>query len=75
MKLKEILKVIYREDLNQPVKLHIVEASGYLTRYAKCYKDALEFATEYKDCEVFGVHAEQALEEPVICISIENFDF
>lgn len=75
MKLKEILKVIYREDLNQPVKLYIVEASGYLTRYAKCYKDALEFAAEYKDCEVFGVHAEQALEEPVICISIENFDF
>lgn len=41
MKLKEILKVIYREDLNQPVKLYIVEASDYLTRYAKCYKDAL----------------------------------
>lgn len=75
MKLKEILKVIYREDLNQPVKFYIVEASGYLIKYAKCYKDALEFATEYKDCEVFGMHAEQALEESVICVSIENFDF
>ena len=75
MKLKEILKVIYRENLNQPVKFYIIEASSYLTKYAKCYKDALELVTEYNDCEVFGMHAEQALEEPVICINIENFDF
>lgn len=40
MKLKEILKVIYRENLNQPVKFYIIEASSYLTKYAKCYKDA-----------------------------------
>ncbi len=75
MKLKEILKVIYYEDLDQPIKLCIVDASGYFTRYAKCYKDALEFVTEYKDYKVIGMHAEQALEESVICISIENFDF
>ena len=74
MKLNEILKVIYHEDLDQPVKLCIVDASDYFTRYAKCFVDALEFVTEYKDCKASGVHVEQGLKEPVICISIENFD-
>lgn len=75
MKLKEILKVIYYEDLEQPIKLCIVDASGYFTRHAKCYKDALELAIEYKDYEVLGIHAVQILEKPAIRISIENFDY
>lgn len=75
MKLKEILKLIYREDLNQPVKVYAVEASGYSTKYTKCYKDALASLIDYKECEVSGMHAEEGFNEPIICIRIENFDF
>lgn len=75
MKLKEILKLIYRVDLNQPIKLCITEASGYLARYADCCKDALEFVTGYKDCEVSGIRTEEGSNKPILYISIENLDF
>lgn len=75
MKLKDILKLIYRVDLNQSIKLCITEASGYLVRYAECCKDALEFVTEYKDCAVSGIHTEEGSNESILCISIENLDF
>lgn len=74
MKLKEILKMIYYEDLDQSIKLCIVDTSGYFTRHATCFDDALKLAIAYKDYEVLGIHAEQILEKPAIRISIENFD-
>lgn len=67
--------MIYHEDLNQPVKVYIVEDNGYFTKYAKCCKDAKVSLIDYKESEVTGMHAEQGFEEPIICISIENFDF
>lgn len=73
MKLNEILKLIYRTNIKQPIKFYITNREGMEVKYVNCV-GAFNVESEYKDYEVVGLEAEQMDDENWIRISIENFD-
>lgn len=74
MKLKEILKLIYRTNIKQRIKFYITTREGMEVKYvANCW-EAFNTESICQDYEVVGLEAEQMDDENLLCISIENFD-
>ena len=47
MKLKEILKLIYRTNVKQPIKFYVTNRSGMEVKYVTCCEDAFEAEFEF----------------------------
>ena len=74
MKLKEILKLICRINVNQPIKFYIYNRTGTEVKYVRSCKGAFNVEAACQDYEVVGLEAEQVDDSNWICITIENFD-
>lgn len=74
MKLKEILKLIYRTNIKQQIKFYITTREGMEVEYAANCCEAFNIESVCQDYEVVGLEAEQMDDENLLCISIENFD-
>lgn len=70
MKLKEILKLIYRANINSKACLHVNDCEGCIFYYISDCKKAFELAEKYNEYNVVGLK----VVKETICISIENFD-
>lgn len=74
MKLNEILKLIYRTNIKQPIKFYATNREGVEIKYVTSCEDAFDAEQYVRDYEVMGLEVEQMDDMNWLCISIENFD-